>query len=309
MSLPAFLEQKLVVVTGKGGVGRTTVSAGLALAAAQQGKTALVIEMSGTADVAEAFGISNPSFEARQAAPGVWLMTLTPAECLSDFGRRKLGAGKLLTRLLNNRVSRAFLDAVPGLHDLLQLGKIENLINEPGPSDRRYDVVILDAPATGHGLTLLAAARAMREMTRVGPFHDLARVIELFLADPAITSVVLTTLPEALPVNESLQFASALEADGATLGGVIVNQLRPRPVPEAPAWATVREGIANASSPWSNVLPIADRAVAQYAEQEAVLRRLIDALPDGCPQVRVPRVEEAGLPRIDAVAQATLEQS
>ncbi len=307
MSLPAFLEHKLVVVTGKGGVGRTTVAAGLALAAAHHGKTALVVEMSGTRDIAESFGMAGRSFQEREAQPGVWLMSLTAAECLSDFGRRKLGAGALLTRLLNNRVSRAFLDAVPGLHDLLQLGKIENLINEVQAGDRAYDVVILDAPATGHGLTLLAAARSMREMTRVGPFHDLAQIIEVFLADQETTSVVLTTLPEALPVNESLQLAAALEADGARLGGVVVNQVRSASLPDAPRWSAMREHLQADASPWRAAIPIADRAVARYDEQQAVLQRLIDALPPGCPQVRVPRVEERGLPRIQAVAHATLE--
>lgn len=302
MSLAAILNHRLVVVTGKGGVGRTSLAAALGLLAGRSGRRAAVIELSGVAEVAEAFGLGGRSYDAREAGPRVDTFSLTARECLDDFAGRKLGLGLVARRLVNNRVTRAFFDAVPGMHDVQQLGKVENLIMEPRPGDTRYDVVILDAPATGHGLTLLAAARSMREMTRVGPFADLARNIETFLADPARTAVVLATLPEALPVHESLELAEALAEDGATLAGVLVNQIHPSPLPDAPPWADVRPTLAGAGAPWDALAALTDRAVARDRAQREALAELRAALP-GVPVVEAP-VVAGGSPHDRVVALA-----
>lgn len=286
---PAFLDRRFVVVTGKGGVGRTSIAAALGVHAARSGKRVAVVEMSGAAEVAEVFGLAGRSYQPRVAARGVTTFSLTPRECLDDFGTRKLRLGMVARRIVNNRVTRAFFEAVPGLHDLQQLGKIENLINEPLPDDPHYDLVVLDAPATGHGLTLLAAARSMREMTRVGPFADLARIIERFLANREQTAIVLATLPEALPVHESIELIEALREDGAELSAILVNQLRPPPLPSSPPWNGVRDALVGAGAPWSDVATLANHALDRQASQRAALAELRAGV-QGPPILELPRV-------------------
>lgn len=309
-----LLDRRLLVVTGKGGVGRSAVSAALALAAARQGRRVCVVELSGTSALSPWFGVVGRSYAPRTVAPGVDLVSLTAFEALEDFGRRKLRLGSLVNVFLRNQVTRAFVDAVPGLHDLLQLGKIEDMVSEPLPGEPIYDLVVLDAPATGHGLTLLAAARSMRELARVGPFHDLAQIIERFLSDRDRAGLLLVTLPEPLPVTESVELVAALRDDRAELAAVVVNQVLPDPLPDATAWPAVRRALEAraASDPERRdelraVVALADRAADRVRAQQVVLEGLPAALAEAhggpLPVIRLPRV--VPVPRPPALA-ATL---
>lgn len=228
----SLLDRRLLVVTGKGGVGRSTCAAALAVAAGRRGRRTAVLELSGQSALPPLFGLPGRSFAFRRATDNVWAASLTVAECLDDFGQRKLKLPGLMRRLFRTRATRTFVDAIPGLHDLLQLGKIENLVNEPAAGDLRFDLVIVDAPATGHGLTLLSAARSMTEVAKAGPFHELAQTIERFLSDPAATASVLVTLPEELPVSESLELIEALEATGRPPAMVLANRCLPSVLPD-----------------------------------------------------------------------------
>ena len=111
----SILDRRLVMVTGKGGVGRTTCAAALAVAAARQGRRACVVELSGMGSVPPLFGLEGRSFEFRRATDGVWVWSLTVEECLDDFGRRKLKLPSLMRRLFRSRATRTFVDAIPGL--------------------------------------------------------------------------------------------------------------------------------------------------------------------------------------------------
>lgn len=308
-----LVDRRLLVVTGKGGVGRSAVSSALALAAARQGRRVCLVELSGTQALSPWFGVVGRSYAPRTVAPGVDLVSLTPLEALEDFGRRKLRLGSLGAVFLRNRVTRAFVDAVPGLHDLLQLGKVEDMIGQPLPGEPHYDLVVLDAPATGHGLTLLAAARSMRELARVGPFHDLAAIIERFLADRDRTGILLVTLPERLPVSESVELVRALAEEGAELAAVVVNQVFADPLPDAAAWPTVRAAlVARADAEpalrgeLAEVIALADRVAARVRAQEAVLDGLPGALAAArggpVPLLRLPLLRPT--PRPPALAEA-----
>ena len=271
MSVKGWLSHRLIVISGKGGVGRSTIATGLGMAAAKAGKRALIVELSGASEVAELVGLPGRDYQPRRILPGLDIRSLTAAECLDDFGRRKLHLNAVFRKLFNNRVSRAFLDAVPGLHDLLQLGKIENLLMEPLPGEVHYDVAILDAPATGHGLTLLSGAMSMATMTRVGPFHDLALTIAGFLADADRTALLLTTLPEALPVHECIEAMAALERDDAHLAGLVLNRVRQNTMPSEPAWKDVAAALTAAGGPWANVVPIAALQLSrERAQSDAI---------------------------------------
>lgn len=277
----------LVVVLGKGGVGRSTIAASLGVAAASRGLQVCVAEL-GERAVAELLGLPDRSFEVRPTPAGPRTWSLTVPECLDDFGRRKLHLPLLARGLLQNRAVSLFVDAVPGLHDLLLLGKIENLLREPLEDDPRFDTLILDAPATGHGLTLLQAARTMTDVARSGPFHDLAAKIGSLIDDPLATALVLCTLPEELPVSETIELAHAVAAHGQRVHTVIVNRLDPFDVPDPPGLPVLRatlDGVAEAEE----LRALVDAREARAERQSDAVRQLVAALP-GVRVVTAPRV-------------------
>lgn len=292
-------DKRLLIVTGKGGVGRTTVATALALAAAQAGRRAAVAELYGQGRVPALFGLPGRSYTPVAIRPRVDTMSLSPYECLDDFGHRRLKVDALVRAVFRNRVMSAFIDAVPGLHDLLQLGKLDNLLTDPADDDPRYDLLVVDAPATGHGLTMLAAAREMAEMTRVGPFAELARAIERLLADPARTALVVVTLPEDLPVNETLDLVAALGDERDQVGGVVVNQHRDAALPADPPWERVRQALLDTGDgELREVAALGDAVVERQRDQDDALARLGDGLaallPRPAPTVHLPRIEPLG---------------
>lgn len=289
----SLFDHRLIVVLGKGGVGRTTLTAALGVAAARRGLRACVIELGEGSALAAKFELTGRSFAFRRGAPGVDVWSLTVPECLEEFAQRKLKLPPFARHAVRNRFVTSFVDGVPGLHDLLLLGKIENLISEPLPSDPRYDVYVLDAPATGHGITLLQAARTMTEITRTGPFYELARSIELFLADPVRTATVLATIPEELPVQETIELARALRDEGFTPAAAIANQVEPRPIPNPPGASKVLEVLGSVTD--ADGLRGLIRATEARADRHADALRRLSA---GLAELGIPRVLEA--PRVDA---------
>ena len=268
-----LFDRKIILVTGKGGVGRSTVSSALALAASRRGKKACVVELYGNGVIAEQFGLGERSYDPRPIAKNVDVMSLTPMECLADFGRRKMRMPFFARALFENRVLGALVDGVPGLHDLFQLGKLTNLLMEPGRRDPRYDLVVIDAPATGHGLTLLYAGRALREMTRVGRFSDEARAIEELFLDPVTTAIVVVALPALLPVNESLELVTELGPEARLVRGVVLNRVAAEPL--NPDWDALREIVATADPALADV---GDQIAARTARQAAARARLREAI-------------------------------
>lgn len=266
-----LIDHRLVVVLGKGGVGRSAVSAALAIAAAEAGKKVAVAEL-GTAALPPLFGMSGRSYAFRDARPGVAVWSLTVPESLEEFAGRKLGLPPFARRVVRNRLVTTFVDAVPGLHDLILLGKLENLVMEPRDDDPVLDLTIVDAPATGHGLTMLQAARTMTEVTRTGPFYELARGIEVFLANREVTATVLVTLPEALPVSETSELAQQLVDDGFRPHTIIANGVQDDPLPPTPSLAEVQGTLARVPD---------GQALADLVRSAAARRqRHVDALAD-----------------------------
>jgi anion-transporting ArsA/GET3 family ATPase len=308
--LTSLLDRRLLLVVGKGGVGRTSVAITLALAAGLQGKRAIVVELYGNDQVARRYGLGERSYIPRAIAPNVDTMSLTPYEGLDDFGRQKLKVNALVHLLFHNRVFRAFIDSVPGLHDLFQLGKINHMVASPDPDETAYDLVVIDAPATGHGLTLLAAAESMRDMVGGGLMFDEANLIEELLDDPARTGLVLVTLPQELTVNEGLQLIDQLEDRRRMLAGVVVNQVRTFALPTAPDWETVRAAL----DPDDPLLELGDDTCSAAREQADCLERVSLEAPlragRPAPTYRLARVEPRELRATDLpiLAQSLLDQ-
>jgi anion-transporting ArsA/GET3 family ATPase len=227
MDVASFCAQShVLVVAGKGGVGKTTMSAALARMAAQAGKTVLIVELEGKSGITGAFGRAGDlGYEEAVLAPGVRARRLTPddalVEYLEDHGLRRVSK-----RLAHSGVLDVVATAIPGIRDVLVLGKVKQLERE-----RAADLIVVDAPATGHAITFLTSAEGLVSAARGGPLRTQAQDVVDLLSDPARCRVLLVTLPEELPVSETIESAYTLEDKaGVQLGPVIVNACDPEPV-------------------------------------------------------------------------------
>jgi len=221
----------LVVVTGKGGVGKTVVSAALATLLAAQGRRVLLLEADPRESQHRLLGVPPSGGALVEAGPRLALLNASPRRILDDVVRDKLRVGMLSRRVLSSPIYEHFVEGAPGLKEMMLLGHA--LLVTEGEADHGADVVVLDAPASGHGLTLLAAPLLVAEVIGGGPLGTMAARIARHVADPARTGVVLTALAEEMPVNETLETIEALEERmGRPPELVAVNAVIP-PVPAA----------------------------------------------------------------------------
>ena len=301
-----FRESRVLIVAGKGGVGKTTVTAALAHLAARSGLSVLVVELEGRPGVAAAFGHDVPldyagsvltaagavpldddgDDPAARIPPGtVRARVITPddalLEYLADHGLRRVSK-----RLLSSGIVDLVAGSIPGIRDVLVLGKVKQ-IERSGVAD----LVLVDAPATGHTMTFLSSARGLVDAARSGPIRSQAADVVDLLSDPTRCQVALVTLPEEMPVNEAVEAAYQLEDRvGIALGPVIVNGCYPpagrlhTPAAEAAAAAGVTLD--------AGLLSALDRArefrLTRQELQEEQLLRLAHQLP--LAQVRVPYI-------------------
>jgi anion-transporting ArsA/GET3 family ATPase len=218
-----------VVVTGKGGVGRTTVAAALGLAAARQGKRTMVAEVAQQERMSRAFRREGVGYSETELAEGFWAMSVDPQRALDEYLGQQVG-GTLGNLLFHNRIFEYFVAAAPGVRELTTIGKVWELA-QLERRDRRatpYDLVILDAPASGNGLAMLRAPRTFGEIARVGPVRRRADMIDAFLRDPKRTGVVSVALAQEMPVNETIEFRAKLREEmGIRTDAVVVNALLP----------------------------------------------------------------------------------
>src|SRR3954452_15172413 len=215
-------QSRLVIVAGKGGVGKTTVSAALAVMAAKAGLDTLIVEVEGKTGLGTAFGQGELSYDEVELADRVRARTITPdqalLEYLEDHGMRRLSK-----RLSNSGILDVVATAAPGIKDILVLGKVKQL-ERAGNAD----LIVLDAPAAGHAVTFLTSARGLLDAVRVGPVRTQAEEVQELLTDPERCQVLLVTLPEETPVNEAVETADRLrERVGVHLGPVVINGLYP----------------------------------------------------------------------------------
>jgi anion-transporting ArsA/GET3 family ATPase len=223
MDLARFCSStRVVIVAGKGGVGKTTVTATFASAAARTGASVLIVEVEGKSGLAACFAKPPLGYEETELAPGIRGRTLTPDEALLDYLEHH-GLRRISKRLIKSGALEVVASAVPGMKDILVLGKVKALDNA-----RAADLIIIDAPAAGHAITFLMSARGLGDAVRVGPISKQATEVMELLSDPERCEVVLVTLPEETPVNELVDTGFALEDRvGVRLGPVVVNACYP----------------------------------------------------------------------------------
>jgi anion-transporting ArsA/GET3 family ATPase len=291
-------QSRLVIVAGKGGVGKTTVTAALSAMAADAGLRTLIVEVEGKTGLGTAFGRGELSYDETEVAERVRARTITSdqalLEYLEDHGMRRLSK-----RLSNTGFLDVVATAAPGIKDILVLGKVKSL-----EKSRDADLIVLDAPAAGHAVTFLTSARGLLDAVRVGPVRTQAEEVLEMLTDPARCQVLLVTLPEETPVNEAVETAARLrERVGIHLGGIVVNGLYP-PVAGLESAPELLDGDGVPADEAEALLAAATFRQARQDLQQEQLRRLAENLD--LPQLHLPFLfsPELGPPEIDELAAA-----
>jgi Mrp family chromosome partitioning ATPase len=210
---------RVVIVAGKGGVGKTTVTGALAVTAARAGRSVLVVEVEGKSGLPAMFGAPPLGYEQIQLDERVRARFLTPDAALVDY-LVSHGMKRISKRLVSSGALEVVATAVPGMKEILVLGKVKSL-----EESRAADLLIVDAPAAGHAITFLLSARGLLDAVQVGPVRKQAQDVIGLLSDPARCQVLLVTLPEETPVSEAIDTAFAIEDRvGVALGPIVINQ-------------------------------------------------------------------------------------
>jgi anion-transporting ArsA/GET3 family ATPase len=227
------LDRRLILVVGKGGVGRSTVAAAIAGACAARGKRTLLYETSANDRFGDYFGKPPVGTTASELAPNLWAINATPASALAEYGLMVLRWKSVYEMVFENRVSKAFLRAIPGLDDYALLGKVWFHTTEEKRGKPVWDTVVFDMPASGHSVSMLRVPKVIVETVPDGPLTRDARTINALLCDPARTAAVLVTLAEEMPVNEAIELEAKLKGLGILPQQLLVNQVFPRHFPPA----------------------------------------------------------------------------
>jgi len=294
------LHKRLVFVTGKGGVGKTTVAAAIGLAGADSGRRTIIAEVAEQERITGLFGKPAAGYRETEVAENLSAFSLNPEDAKEEWLRDQLKSGRLAGMLNNSRIFSYLTAAAPGLDELVTLGKIWELaqMERRNKSDSAFDTCVVDAPASGHGIAMLRSPRTYADIAKVGPVARHATFFDRYIRDGRSTAVIAVALAEEMPVNETIDLERRLKDEvGVKLAAVVVNAVLPERYSNAEAeqlqgvdgdgGPATREAVATA-------LAAHTRAKEQHS-QIARLKRALDAPVTTLPFLLTPEVDLDGL--------------
>ncbi|MBI4933902.1 MAG: AAA family ATPase [Actinobacteria bacterium] len=289
-----LLDRQLLFVTGKGGVGKTTTAAAIADLAARRGKRTLVCEMDAKGAMASMFEVSTLRFEPLEVQPHLWAMAMNTEDSLREY-LRVVARIPLVGRI--GPLARTFdfvADAAPGVKEILAIGKICFEVRE-----RHYDLVVVDAEASGHIVAQIDAPRAIRELVQVGPVRDQTEWMLSILGDAQRTGLVVVTTPEEMPITETIELVGKVQSTTEVdVAAVFANRVLPQwfepaeravfdrlcePAPQALLAEAVGARV-------SSVFHAARLAESRRAIATEYLARLRESLPVNVPVHEIPEL-------------------
>ncbi len=316
------LDRRILVVAGKGGVGKSTFATAIALNAARAGLKTLLIGSDAREGLSHCLGTHKLVYKTRRVEENLWAANISGRESLEEFLILKLKVKFLYDQLLKRDLFHYFIAAAPGLEELFILGKMWFLCQPDGSGVKgvEFDRIVFDSPATGHGVSLFKTPQVILDTIRVGPIHHYTKDVLKLLTDPDHTAFHIVTLPEEMPVNESLELDHTVRKDvGMHRGATFVNGVYPEVVPPslAPLWEKVRanpgklaqeSGVDLDPKIAAALVEGAERVLARRRLGDVYLERLAEEMPG--PKILVPYLFDAvpGRALTDAVAAAILEQ-
>ncbi|MEX0993382.1 MAG: ArsA family ATPase [Solirubrobacterales bacterium] len=208
-----ILDKRLIFVTGKGGVGKSTVAAALGVVAARAGKRTVVCEVAQQERMSALFHQKGVGYQETEIAENLFAFSIDPQKALEEYLLLQIKVKPLYDLMFRNRIFTYFAAATPGMRELVTIGKVWELsqLDRRVKKGVKYDLVIVDAQATGHGIAMLRTPKTFGDIARVGPIKRQAETIYEFITDPSLTSVCAVALPEEMPVNETLDFKRRLK--------------------------------------------------------------------------------------------------
>ena len=238
-----WLDRRLLFFTGKGGVGKSTVAAATAVHAAAHGKRVLLVEVDDKGNAAGLFEHSPVGFDPVEVHPGVHAMQMRTEASLREYLKLNLRV-PVFGRLGPIAHMLEFVaNAAPGVKEILTIGKICWEVRESIEGRADWDLVVVDAAATGHVVAQLDSPRAIRELVQVGPVRTQTEWMTELLADPSITALNVVTTPEEMPINETIELVTTVRDElQIPLGMIVVNRVLPEPLTrtDAPVFAALR---------------------------------------------------------------------
>jgi len=245
--LTSLFDKRLVLVIGKGGVGRSTVAAAIAASTARAGRTTLLYETNAKDRFAQFFGGPEIGPTPSALRPNLWASNTTPAEALHEYGLMVLRFERVYKLVFENRLTKHFLRAIPGLDDYSLLGKAWYHTTETRRGAPVWDTLVFDMPASGHALSMLKLPSIILDTVPEGPLTRDARKLRELLLDPERTAIVMVTLAEEMPANEATEVSSILRDDlGLAVTHRVVNQVYPDHFPAGSPAARVLDVLEGA---------------------------------------------------------------
>lgn len=270
---------QILFVTGKGGVGKTSTALMLGLAQAERGIKTVIVQTNGAQQVSPYFGLPLCGYVPQEVHPNLFVMRITAAQAIEEYAIMQLKFRKLYEIIFENRFAKPLIQGAPGLHDAVHLGKIYGLAER-----EKWPSIIVDAPATGHALSMLRSARTMMELTKSGPMYKSNAIVDDILSDPSRTSIVLVTLLEELPVQETRELWNNLGKQRAQCRLLVQNKVLTAP-------PTSEHSLSNE---WKNQVGMLLTKYHSQQRQRDLLRSI------SCAQSQIP-----SLPKMDIKAWST----